>query len=243
MVGRFWTEFGCVFDAISKDPTVRAVVLASALPKIFSAGIDCKLCIIFRLACSSICYLHAVQGLATTAQGTETDPARKALQLWKDISRFQHAISATERCPYPVIAAVHGIAYGLAIDILSACDIRYAAENVRFSIKVDIFALLYCAEILKDSQEVDVGLAADIGTLARLPRITGNQSIVNELALTARDFGAEEAQRMGFVSKVVPGSRDEVVRAALETATVIAQKSPIAVLGTKKVLQHSRDHS
>ena len=53
-------------------------------------------------------------------------------------------------------------------------------------------------------------MAADIGTLARLPKIAGNQSAVRELALTARNFGAEEAKDVGFVSKVVKGGRNEV---------------------------------
>lgn len=93
------------------------------------------------------------------------------------------------------------------------------------------------------TQEVDVGLAADIGTLARLPKLAGNQSMVHELAYTARDFTAAEADKMGLVSKVVPGGRDEVLRAALDTAKLIAKKSPIAVLSSKKILQHARDHS
>lgn len=91
-------------------------------------------------------------------------------------------------------------------------------------------------------QEVDVGLAADIGTLARLPKVVGNQSMARELAYTARNFSAAEAEKMGLVSKVVPGGRDEVVNAALETASVIASKSPIAVVGTKHLLLHARDH-
>ena len=93
------------------------------------------------------------------------------------------------------------------------------------------------------SQEVDVGLAADIGTLARLPKITGNQSLASELALTARNFSAAEALTVGLVSRVVEGGRVEVVKAALETAALIAQKPPIAVLGTKKILLHARDHT
>lgn len=60
-------------------------------------------------------------------------------------------------------------------------------------------------------QEVDVGLAADIGSLARLPKITGNESLLRELAFTARIFDAREAQQLGLVSKIVEGSRDQVV--------------------------------
>jgi delta(3,5)-delta(2,4)-dienoyl-CoA isomerase len=54
-------------------------------------------------------------------------------------------------------------------------------------------------------------MAADIGTLARLPKISGSESLLRELALTARDFSADEALRLGFVSKVVQGSRNDVI--------------------------------
>ncbi|KAH9947066.1 ClpP/crotonase-like domain-containing protein [Amylocystis lapponica] len=202
----FWNEYGHVFDKISQEPDVRVVILASALPKLFSAGID----------------LNSMGAL----NKYEKEPARRALQMKPFISAFQNSISATERCPYPVIVAIHGVALGLSIDIASACDIRYAASDTMFSIK-----------------EVDIGLAADIGTLARLPKIAGNHSLVHELAYTARSFSAEEAEKMGLVSKVVHGGRDEVVRAALETAKAIAAKSPIAVVGTKHLLLHSRDHT
>jgi len=203
---QFWTEYSRVFDAISREPDVRVVVLASSNPKLFSAGID----------------FTALGEFQTF----DKDPGRRAIQLRDSAMTFQECIGAPERCPVPVIAAVHGIAYGLSIDIIAACDVRYAASNAVFSIK-----------------EVDVGLAADIGTLARLPKLVGNQSLVHELAYSARDFSAAEAEKMGLVSQVVEGGREEVVERALATAKVIAGKSPIAVLGTKRVLQHARDHS
>ena len=65
-----------------------------------------------------------------------TDNARKAFGTIDHIKEFQHAIHAVERAPFPVIAAVHGIAIGLGIDMSSCCDIRYAAEDTRFSVKV-----------------------------------------------------------------------------------------------------------
>ena len=67
-----------------------------------------------------------------------SDPSRRALQQRDHLQSFQGCISAIERCPYPVIAATHGIAYGLAIDIISACDVRYTASNAVFSIKVTL---------------------------------------------------------------------------------------------------------
>ncbi|KAG8708055.1 hypothetical protein FRC08_000133 [Ceratobasidium sp. 394] len=203
----FWEELGATFDKISRDGSVRAVVLASSLDKIFTAGLD--------LTDAGALQNH--DGL---------DPARQSLRLRDHILHFQSCISAIEKCTQPVIAAVHGIAYGLAIDILCACDIRYSSPKSRFSIK-----------------EVDVGLAADIGTLARLPKITGNESLLRELASTAREFGPAEAMQMGMVSKVVEGGRKEVIDAALATAKTIATKSPIATIGTKRILLHARDHS
>lgn len=90
---------------------------------------------------------------------------------------------------------------------------------------------------------MDVGLAADIGSLARVPKVAGNHSLVHELAYTGRNFSAAEAEKMGFVSRVVEGGRDEVTAAALEVAKLIAEKSPVAVAGTKHLLLHSRDHT
>jgi len=203
---RFWTEYGALFDRITREGRdVRALVLSSALPKLFSAGID-------------IADLGAREARA--------DAARASLAIHQHLTEFQHAIGAPARCPFPVIAAVHGLVVGLGIDIISACDIRLAAEGTQFTIK-----------------EVDVGLAADIGTLAYLPKITGNDSLLRELAYTARMFTAADAARLGLLSTVVPGARDEVVAAALRLAVAIAAKSPVAVSGTKRILTHARDHS
>jgi len=58
---------------------------------------------------------------------------------------------------------------------------------------------------------VDVGLAADIGTLQRFPKITGNDSLAREFALTGRKFSAKEAKEIGFVGAVVEGGRAEVL--------------------------------
>ena len=92
-------------------------------------------------------------------------------------------------------------------------------------------------------QEVDIGLAPDIGSLAFLPKITGNHSLVRELTYTARPFSAIEAEKLGLLSKVVEGGRDEVIKEALELARLIASKSPVAVASSKHLISHSRDHS
>lgn len=124
-----------------------------------------------------------------------------------------------------MICVMHGISIGLAIDISCCADIRVCAKDTRFSVK-----------------EVDIGLAADIGTLARLPKVVGSQSWVKDVCLTARDFGAAEALAVGFVSQVHE-SKAAALAAAVKTAAFIASKSPVAVQGTKELLNHSRDHT
>ncbi|WVF69211.1 hypothetical protein IAT40_003987 [Kwoniella sp. CBS 6097] len=156
----------------------------------------------------------------------DLDPARKALQLRDHVLDFQDAISSIAQCQQPIICAMYGSSVGLAVDIASACDIRLAADNTAFGIF-----------------EVNVGLAADIGTLQRFPKIVGNDSLARELALTGRRFDAKEALDIGFISQVVPGGRKGVVDAAVEIAKTIASKSPIAVMSTKHLMNHARDHS
>lgn len=85
-------------------------------------------------------------------------------------------------------------------------------------------------------QEVNVGLAADIGTLQRFPKITGSSSLARELAMTGRRFSPAEATAIGFTSRVVPGGRDGVIGEAIEMAKVIASKSPVAVTSTKRLM-------
>ena len=85
---------------------------------------------------------EVVQGLSQLGANAfpTLDPARRALQTRAFLLAIQHAVTATERCPFPVIAAVHGAVVGLGIDIISACDVRYAASDATFSIKVRPFS-------------------------------------------------------------------------------------------------------
>ena len=83
-------------------------------------------------------FRFAVGSLSGSLVAEVVDPSRRALQLQGHITSFQSSISAMERCRYPVIVATHGVAYGLSVDIIAACDVRYAASNTIFSIKVHL---------------------------------------------------------------------------------------------------------
>ncbi|KAK3685059.1 ClpP/crotonase-like domain-containing protein [Podospora appendiculata] len=159
-------------------------------------------------------------------QGAEgADGARKATALRRHIYEFQECLTAVEKCEKPVICVLHGISIGLAIDLSLCADVRICARDTRFAVK-----------------EVDIGLAADIGTLARLPKAVSSFSWVKEVCMTARDFTAAEALAVGFVSQV-QDTKAAALESAFKMATLIASKSPVAVQGTKELLNYGRDHS
>ncbi|MCJ1304714.1 hypothetical protein MMC08_007527 [Hypocenomyce scalaris] len=164
-------------------------------------------------------------GILTQPGPKETDAARLATGIRRHILEFQACVSAVEKCEKPVICVLHGYALGLAIDLSTCADLRFCEKETKFAVK-----------------EVDIGLAADVGTLSRLPKVVGSQSWVKEVCLTGRVFGAEEAMRVGYVSFVGEG-KEKTVEEAVRVAGVMAGKSPVAVQGTKELLNWSRDHS
>lgn len=152
------------------------------------------------------------------------DPARNAQLLRQKIFSLQNTFNAIDQCSKPVIAAIHGACVGGAVDLIAACDMRYCAQNAQFSIK-----------------EVDIGMAADVGTLQRLPHIIAD-GILRELAYTGRNVDAQEAQRIGLVNQVFD-DQTALMEHVFAVAETIASKSPVAIRGTKEMLRYARDHS
>jgi enoyl-CoA hydratase/carnithine racemase len=146
------------------------------------------------------------------------DPARAAEARLRHIEWLQAAFGALEAGRAPVIAAVHGGCIGAGVDLVSACDLRIAGADAFFQVA-----------------EVDVAITADLGTLQRLGYLIP-QGVLRELAFTGRRMGAEEAARYGFVNRL----EADPVAAGKALARTIAAKSPLAVAGAKKSLNHSR---
>lgn len=163
-------------------------------------------------------------GMGQIAMGDE-DVARKAFQLKTIISKFQECFTEVEKCRKPVICAISGPCVGAGVDLICGTDIRYATQDAWFQVK-----------------EVAVGLAADVGTLQRLPKIIGSRSLVSDLCLTARKMYSSESLSSGLVSRVFPDNA-AMMSAAVNTAADIAAMSPVAVQCTKLALLHARDHS
>lgn len=107
--------------------------------------------------------------------------------MYKLILKLQAIFWKIYECKVPVIIGVHGLCVGGGIDLISMCDIRYCTADAQFTIK-----------------EVDIGMAADLGTLQFMSESVGSESTFRELAYTGRYFKAEEAKNMGFVTKVLP---------------------------------------
>ncbi len=158
----------------------------------------------------------------TTASGIE--PARRAEKFRLKVLRMQANLTAIEQCRKPVLAAIHGSCIGGGVDMVCCTDMRFCTEQTNFAIK-----------------EIDIGMTADVGTLQRLPTLIP-QGVVRELAYTGRDFGAHEAQRLGFVN-AVHTDQQTLLQAVSELAHEIATKSPLAIRGTKEMLLYVRDHS
>lgn len=160
--------------------------------------------------------------LADAGSGREGEDAGRARERFRrDIIHMQAAFTALEECRKPVVAAIHGACVGAGLDMVTACDLRYCTEDALFSVK-----------------EVDLAITADLGTLQRLPRIVGEGRAM-ELALTGKRFNGKEAKTLGLVNDAF-ASRELMMEAVGNLATEIADKSPLAVIGTKAVLLKSR---
>lgn len=151
-------------------------------------------------------------------------PCENERNFYHEVLELQDTFSALEDCRMPTIAAIHGACVGGAIDMAAACDMRYCSDDAFFKIA-----------------EVDIGIAADVGTLQRLPSLIP-LAAVRELAYTGRKFDANEAKELGLVNKVFD-SQESLTDEVNKIAKKIANKSPLVTRVIKKQINYSRDHS
>jgi enoyl-CoA hydratase len=152
------------------------------------------------------------------------EDGRRRENLRRMVLELQDCFNALERLHLPVLAAVQGGCIGGGIDMITACDMRYCTEDAYFVVK-----------------EIEVGMTADLGTLQRLPRVMPD-GLARELAYTGRPMAAAEAKNCGFVNGVL-ADQEAMVEHVMGVARRIAGHSPLAVAGTKEMLNYGRDHS
>ena len=154
----------------------------------------------------------------------ETDRHVAGESFRKHVHALQDTFSCLDEARMPVIAAIQGGCIGGAVDFTSACDIRYCSADAFFTI-----------------MEINIGMTADVGTFPRLCKLIP-EGWVRELAYTGRRLPAQRAREIGLVNEVFD-SHEAVVAHALATAREIASKSPLAVSGSKVMINYARDHT
>ena len=184
---QMFTELGDAAERAANDPGIR-VVLVTGEGEAFSAGIDVML--LNQLA------------------GTRGARFRSFVRM---AQRPYYVLASMDK---PTVAAVHGHAVGAGFQLALACDLRIAAEDVRF-------AML----------EVRFGLIPDLGGLHRLSRLIG-PARTKEVVWTGRNIGAEEADRLGLVNRVVSAETLEKEAEAYARELVNAPPLPVSLSKT-----------
>ncbi|TGM07953.1 crotonase/enoyl-CoA hydratase family protein [Leptospira barantonii] len=197
----FWRDLPDAVEEINANPEIHAFVVA-ARGKSFSTGLDLD---------------SFFKEFGNTVQAPLGGDRRKFFDL---ILRMQKGINAVYDSPKPSIAAVQKHCIGGGLDLISACDIRYATVDASISLR-----------------EAKVAIVADMGSINRLPAIIG-QGHTRELALTGKDIDGIEAERIGLVTKVFQ-TEEEMMNVALATAKEIAENPKIVVSGVKDVMRYS----
>jgi enoyl-CoA hydratase len=200
---QFWRELDGVLTQLHREGSARALVVSST-GRHFSAGMALE-----TFGGSDVLDDRTPEGRAAT------------FDLLTDM---QSTFTKLETLRIPVIAAIQGGCIGGAVDMVTACCIRYATADAFFCI-----------------QEINIGMVADVGTLQRLPKLVP-LGIVKELAYTGRRLGAQKALGYGLVNEVFDNVQ-AMLEAALQCAREIAAKPPVAIWGTKQVIHYTRDHS
>jgi len=203
MSPQLWRELEAVLDQLHRSPTLRALVISST-GRHFSAGMS----------------LDVFQNGGIQLDDRSAEGRAAIVDLLADM---QQAFNRLDDLRVPTIAAIQGGCIGGAVDLVAACDIRYAEAGAFFCI-----------------QEINIGMAADLGTLQRLPKLIP-LGVVKEMAYTGRRLPAARALAVGLVNEVL-ATPAECVEAALQCAREIAQKPPVAVWGSKQAIHYARDH-
>ena len=199
-----WFGLPDIINELDNDDEVRCIVIAGKGDG-FSAGIDITM---------------FMSDFQINEDMSSTPVDRKKLK--NQIQKMQDAFTALSKTSVPVIALAHGHCIGGATALVSACDIRIATKDAKFSIG-----------------ETKLGLVADVGILQRMPKIVSKGDL-RELAYTGRIFDGEYAEKIRFVSSTYENF-DELYSAGVELAEEIASNAANIVQGTKQVLDKGED--
>jgi enoyl-CoA hydratase len=160
----------------------------------------------------------------TAASRSQHEKGRTRANLRLSVLDIQESFNCLEKARVPVLIAIQGGCVGGAVDMASACDCRYATEDAFFVI-----------------QEINIGMTADVGTFPRLCALMPT-GMVRELAYSGRRLPARKALQLGLVNEVF-ATQAEMLEHVMNIAKDIAEKSPLAVYGSKVMINYARDHT
>ncbi len=207
----FWRELPLIIKDIDQGARARVIVLSSTGPH-FSAGLDV----------SSFSGIGQVD--EEVAVNKETKRLQASAAFYDNLLHLQGSFNCLENCRLPVLAAIQGGCIGGGVDLVTACDIRYATE--------DAFLTIF---------ETNIGMTADVGTFPRLVKLIP-EGYVREMAYTGRRVSATEAKQMGLINAVYP-DQETLLTSVMAIAAEIASKAPLAVYGCKRIINYARDHN
>jgi len=161
---------------------------------------------------------------AGVGRPSDSDRATAMEAFRYHVHDLQNTFSCLDEARMPVLVAVHGGCVGAGVDMISACDIRYCTSDAFFVI-----------------QEINIGMTADVGTFPRLCKLIP-EGWVREMAYTGRRLPAARAKEIGLVNEVFD-THEALLAHVMETAREIASKPPLAVAGSKVMVNYARDHS
>jgi enoyl-CoA hydratase len=210
MVPEFWRELPQIVRDIDDNAKARVIVISST-GKHFSAGMDLS---VFTSGGSA----------GTSAAASKEERGRVRANVRRGVLDIQESFNGLDRARMPVLVAIQGGCIGGAVDMVSACDCRYATEDAFFVI-----------------QEINLGMTADVGTFPRLCNLMP-QGMVRELAYAGQRLPARRAFELGLVNEVF-ATQEAMLAHVMALAKEIAEKSPLAVHGSKVMINYARDHS
>lgn len=178
--------------------------------------------LVIRSTGKHFCAGMALEVFDDLAQLDASD-ARSRLAFQRNLRRLMDCFDALEQARFPVLCAVQGGCIGGGLDLALACDIRVCSADAFFTV-----------------QEIHIGLAADVGSLQRLPKVVP-QGIARQMAYTGERLDAPRALATGLVNAVLPDAQALQMHAT-QLARQIAEKNPLAIAGSKLALNYARDH-
>jgi enoyl-CoA hydratase len=152
------------------------------------------------------------------------DPYARAEAFRQFVLTLQCSFNCLDEARMPVIAAIQGGCIGAGVDMTSACDIRFCTEDAFFQVA-----------------EINIGMTADVGTFPRLCKLIP-EGWVRELAYAGRRLPAAKAKEIGLVNDVFP-THAAMMEHAMALAAEIAEKAPVAIAGSKRMINYARDHA